>query len=83
MSTSRSSSTVSVISAPRIDEAIPNGQVQITAGGIGGFPAKEANNLVTVLKFGSLPFPVKELSSEQIIGDARRGVPEPEPDRRA
>src|SRR6476619_2953621 len=56
----------SVITAPRIDEAIPNGQVQITAGGIGGFPAKEANNLVTVLKFGSLPFPVKELSSEQI-----------------
>jgi len=56
----------SVITAPRIDEAIPNGQVQITAGGIGGFPAKEANNLVTILKFGSLPFPIKELSSEQI-----------------
>src|SRR6185436_16139315 len=29
-------------------------------------PAKEANNLVTILKFGSLPFPIKELSSEQI-----------------
>ena len=56
----------SVITAPRIDEAIPNGQVQISAGGIGGFPAKEANNLVTILKFGSLPFPIKELSSEQI-----------------
>ncbi|HET9084576.1 MAG TPA: protein translocase subunit SecD [Candidatus Limnocylindrales bacterium] len=56
----------SVITAPRINEAIPNGQVQITAGGIGGFPAKEANNLVTILKFGSLPFPIKELSSEQI-----------------
>ena len=26
----------------------------------------EANNLVTVLKFGSLPFPIQELSSEQI-----------------
>ena len=55
-----------VISAPTIDEAIPNGQVQIRSGGLGGFPAKEANSLVTVLKFGSLPFPIKELSSEQI-----------------
>jgi preprotein translocase subunit SecD len=56
----------SVISAPSIDEAIPNGQVQIRSGSIGGFPAKEANSLVTVLKFGSLPFPIQELSSEQI-----------------
>jgi preprotein translocase subunit SecD len=55
-----------VISAPVIKNAIPNGQVQISAGGIGGFPANEANELVTVLKFGSLPFPVVELSSEQI-----------------
>ena len=55
-----------VISAPTINEAIPNGQVQISAGGIGGFPAKEANSLVTILKFGSLPFPIQELSSEQI-----------------
>ena len=55
-----------VISAPSINEPIPNGQVQITSGGIGGFPAKEANSLVTVLKFGSLPFPIVELSSEQI-----------------
>jgi len=56
----------SVISAPVIKSAIPNGQVQIESGGIGGFPAKEANNLVTILKFGSLPFPIKEVSSEQI-----------------
>jgi preprotein translocase subunit SecD len=55
-----------VITAPTINEAIPNGQVQISAGGLGGFPAKEANSLVTVLKFGSLPFPIQELSSEQI-----------------
>ncbi len=55
-----------VITAPSIESAIPNGQVQITAGGIGGFPAQEANEIVTVLKFGSLPFPIKELSSEQI-----------------
>jgi preprotein translocase subunit SecD len=56
----------SVISAPVINGSIPNGQVQISAGGIGGFPAKEANELVTVLKFGSLPFPIQELSTEQI-----------------
>jgi len=55
-----------VISAPVIQNAIPNGQVQISAGGIGGFPAKEANELVTVLKFGSLPFPIQELSTEEI-----------------
>jgi protein-export membrane protein SecD len=55
-----------VISAPVIQNAIPGGQVQITSGGIGGFPQREANELVTVLKFGSLPFPIEELSSEQI-----------------
>src|SRR6476659_197822 len=32
-----------VISAPVINEAIPNGQVQISAGGLGGFSVKEAN----------------------------------------
>ena len=55
-----------VISAPVIKNAIPGGQVQIEAGGLGGFTAKDANELVTVLKFGSLPFPITELSSEQI-----------------
>jgi preprotein translocase subunit SecD len=55
-----------VISAPTIKSSIPNGQVEISAGTMGGFPAKEANSLVTVLKFGSLPFPIRELSSEQI-----------------
>ena len=55
-----------VISAPVIQSSIPNGQVQITGGGLRGFGAKEAQNLVTVLKFGSLPFPIQELSSEQI-----------------
>ncbi len=55
-----------VISAPVIQSSIPNGQVQITGGGLRGFGSKEAQNLVTVLKFGSLPFPIQELSSEQI-----------------
>jgi preprotein translocase subunit SecD len=56
----------SVISAPVIQNSIPGGNVQISAGGLGGFSAKEANNLVTVLKYGSLPFPITELSSDQI-----------------
>ncbi len=54
-----------VISAPTIQSAIPDGRGQIT-GGTGGFPPKEAQNLVTILKFGSLPFPIQELSSETI-----------------
>jgi protein-export membrane protein SecD len=55
-----------VISAPQIQQAIPGGQVQISSGGIGGFPRQEAENLVNVLRFGSLPFPVEELSSDTI-----------------
>ncbi len=55
-----------VISAPNINEPIPNGQVQISAGGAGGFPLQEAQDLVTVLKFGSLPFPIAEVSAQDI-----------------
>jgi protein-export membrane protein SecD len=55
-----------VISAPRINEPIPNGQVQISAGGLGGFSLKAATDLVTVLKYGSLPYPILELSNENI-----------------
>ena len=36
----------SVISAPVINDSIPTGNVQITGGGLGGFSAKEATNLV-------------------------------------
>jgi preprotein translocase subunit SecD len=56
----------SVVSAPVIQNAIPNGNVQITGGGLAGFNAKDAGNLVTILKFGSLPFPIKALSSETL-----------------
>ena len=61
-----------VISAPSIQSPITGGTGQIT-GGAGGFSAAEANNLVTVLKFGSLPFPVTELSNETVnptLGEA-------------
>ena len=55
-----------VISAPVIQNSIPGGNVQITGGGLAGFSAKDATELVTVLKFGSLPFPIVALSSETI-----------------
>ncbi len=55
-----------VVSAPVIQNSIPNGNVQITGGGLAGFNAKDAANLVTILKFGSLPFPIQALSSETI-----------------
>jgi preprotein translocase subunit SecD len=54
-----------VISAPVIQSAIVGGQGQIT-GGVGGFSLQEANQLVNVLRFGSLPFPVQELASDTI-----------------
>jgi preprotein translocase subunit SecD len=55
-----------VISAPVIENAIPGGNVQIRAGGLGGFSKQEADELVNVLRFGSLPFPVEELASDTI-----------------
>jgi preprotein translocase subunit SecD len=55
-----------VVSAPVIRDSIPNGNVQISGGGLAGFNAKDATNLVTILKFGSLPFPIQPLSSETI-----------------
>jgi preprotein translocase subunit SecD len=62
-----------VISAPTIQSAIAGGNVQITQSStIGGFPLADATNLVTVLKYGSLPFPVQELSNTTIaptLGD--------------
>jgi preprotein translocase subunit SecD len=55
-----------VISAPSINSAIVGGSGQITGGGLGGFAQADATNLVNVLRFGSLPFPVEELSSDTI-----------------
>ncbi len=62
-----------VISAPVINSSIPNGQVQISQGGIGGYPLAEAQNLVTILQFGQLPYPIEALSRSQVsptLGDA-------------
>ena len=62
-----------VISAPTINEAIPGGQVQISQGGIGGYPLAEATSLVTILEFGQLPFPIQELANTSVsptLGEA-------------
>jgi len=50
-----------VVSAPYIQSAITGGEGQISGGGASGFAVAEATNLVTILKFGSLPFPIAEV----------------------
>ena len=56
-----------VISAPVIEGAIPGGTVQITnKSTIGGLPSAEVSNIVNVLRFGSLPYPVEEIASDTI-----------------
>lgn len=51
-----------VVSAPVINEPIPGGQVQISQGEVGGFPLAEARDIVTLVRFGALPFPVREVA---------------------
>jgi preprotein translocase subunit SecD len=55
-----------VVSAPVIQSAITGGSGIITGGSSGGFSASEMNSLITVLNYGSLPFPLKEESSNTI-----------------
>ena len=57
----------------RSTSSIPSGQVQISQGGIGGYPLAEAQNLVTILQFGQLPFPIEELANTTVsptLGEA-------------
>jgi preprotein translocase subunit SecD len=51
-----------VVSAPYIKEPITNGTGQIS----GNFTAADMNNLVTVLRYGSLPFPIVPITNDQI-----------------
>jgi len=53
----------SVISAPRVDEAISGGRAQIT----GKFTTEEAKQLVQRLNAGALPVPIK-LINQQTVG---------------
>lgn len=51
-----------IITAPLIQASIPDGQVEISQNGIGGYPLEEAQNLVAILQFGQLPFPLREIA---------------------
>jgi protein-export membrane protein SecD len=51
-----------VISAPVIEQPITDGRGQIS----GSFTLQDATNLSTVLRYGSLPFPVAEISAVAI-----------------
>jgi protein-export membrane protein SecD len=51
-----------VVSSPYIKEPITTGTGQIS----GSFTAPEMNNLVTVLRYGSLPFPIEPITNDQI-----------------
>jgi len=56
----------SVVSAPYIQSPITGGSGIITGGTGGGFTAAEMNNLVTILRYGSLPYPIQEISVQAI-----------------
>ncbi len=51
-----------VISAPVINGAILDGMVQISGAGIDGFSAADVSRLVSILRAGSLPFPIREVA---------------------
>jgi preprotein translocase subunit SecD len=54
-----------VVSAPVIQSAITGGEGIIT-GGSSGFTVTEMNNIITVLSYGSLPFPLQEVGFQTI-----------------
>ncbi|MEL7657446.1 MAG: protein translocase subunit SecD [Bacillota bacterium] len=55
-----------VISSPVVDEVIPNGNAQITAGGTGGFGEDEAKNLSALIRGGALPVELKEVQTSVV-----------------
>jgi len=55
-----------IVSAPYIQSAITGGEGQISGGASGGFALEEATSLVTILKFGSLPFPIAEIGVTEV-----------------
>jgi len=50
-----------VVSSPYIQSAIAGGEGRISGSGAAGFALVDANSLVPILKFGSLPFPIAEV----------------------
>ena len=64
-----------VLSAPVIQNAIPNGDIEITGGGVSGLDATHAHGLVALIGSGALPVPVALTSSEVL------GLPSADPPR--
>lgn len=56
-----------VLSAPVIQNAIPNGDIEITGGGLTGFDATHAHGLVALIGSGELPVPLV-LTSSAVVG---------------
>jgi preprotein translocase subunit SecD len=54
-----------VLTTPVIMAAIPNGEVQISLVGTGAGSLVEAQNLITILKSGQNPIPLREIQVEQ------------------
>jgi preprotein translocase subunit SecD len=52
-----------VVSAPVIQNAIPNGNIQITGGGQTGFTTEDASGLVAIVRSGPLSFPLELTTS--------------------
>ena len=64
-----------VISVPRIDGAITSGQGAIS----GNFTVEEANNLAVQLRYGSLPVPLKVVTSQTVGPTLGQELAEQEP----
>ncbi|MGI6731290.1 MAG: protein translocase subunit SecD [Anaerovoracaceae bacterium] len=55
-----------IISAPVVDDIIPNGEAIITGGRGGGFSSSEATNLSILIRGGALPVELKEVQTSVI-----------------
>jgi len=55
-----------VISAPVIEDTIPDGKGIISSRGTGGFPLDEARRIAIQMKYGALPVPLKVIEQREI-----------------
>jgi hypothetical protein len=66
-----------VLTAPVIQSGIPDGQVQISGSGTGGFDPAMQTTLIAILTSGPLPQPITQLSSESASAPADPWTPGP------
>jgi preprotein translocase subunit SecD len=52
------------IAVPMIQNSIPNGDVQITGGGLNGFDLDQVSTIVAILHSDPLPYPIQLVSSQ-------------------